>query len=70
MQKGERGLLTLKQNYYLWGLFPREFAYEEESLCPGRGIQELHQFYAPRDFLLEQLTFGIYSPRTLEVRCY
>lgn len=68
VKDGDR--MRLKQSYYLWGLFPRERSYREADLCPDRGIREIHQFNTPDDLLIEQLTFGLYSPRTLEIRCY
>lgn len=66
----EKDRLILKQNYYAWGYLPRERVYREDALCPSRGIKEIHQYYAAEDLILEQLTLGIYSPRTLEIRCH
>ncbi|TGK15410.1 Bor/Iss family lipoprotein [Leptospira stimsonii] len=62
--------ILLKQNYYLMGLFPRKIEYEESSLCPERGIKEIHQYSSFMNVLFEQMTLGIYSPRSLEIYCY
>lgn len=64
------GPFILKQNYYFWGFCPRELVYEESVLCPGRGIRKISQISTLSDLTLEQLTIGIYSPRTMEVICH
>lgn len=66
----EQNRLVLKQRYFAWGLLPRERTYSEEELCPSRGIKVIHQFHTAGDILAEQLTLGVYSPRTLEIQCY
>lgn len=61
--------IVLKQQYFLMGLLPRWKIYEEQQLCPERGIRTIHQYDTFSDALLEQLTLGIYAPRTLEILC-
>ncbi|AOP32752.1 hypothetical protein A0128_02010 [Leptospira tipperaryensis] len=73
-QKGKfetkREPILLKQNYYLMGLLPRKIEYDESNVCPERGIKEIHQYSSLTNVLLEQITLGIYSPRSLEIFCY
>lgn len=52
------------------GLLPRKIEYEESNICPERGIKEIHQFSSFTNVLFEQMTLGIYSPRSLEIFCY
>ncbi|MBM9575949.1 hypothetical protein JWG45_02175 [Leptospira sp. 201903070] len=62
--------ILLKQNYYLMGLLPRKIEYEEANICPERGIKEIHQYSSFMNIVFEQMTLGIYSPRSLEIFCY
>ena len=62
--------VILKQNYFFMGLLPRKIEYNESILCPVRGMKEIHQYSSLRDGVLEQITFGIYSPRSIEIICY
>jgi hypothetical protein len=52
------------------GLLPRKIEYNESILCPVRGMKEIHQYSSLTDGVLEQITFGIYSPRSIEIVCY
>ena len=61
---------VIEQEYYLMGLYPDEKVYKAEDFCPGKAIYEVYQYSTFMDGLYEQLTLGIYSPRTLEVTCY
>lgn len=60
---------TIKQNYYLFGLFPRNVVLDLSKYCSA-GTKSVHQFYSVRDAVLEQLSLTIYSPQTIEVECY
>lgn len=60
---------TIKQNYYLFGLLPRNVVLDLSKYCSA-GTKSVHQFYTVRDALLEQLSLTIYSPQTIEVECY
>ncbi|PJZ69117.1 hypothetical protein CH373_11635 [Leptospira perolatii] len=62
--------INIKQRYYLFGLYPRNMEYSEKELCPARGIKEIHQYSTFWDLTFEQLTIGIYSPRSLSIQCY
>lgn len=62
--------VTFKQNYFLMGLLPRKIEYDESSLCPARGIKEIHQYSTLWNGVCEQLTLGIYSPRSIEISCH
>jgi hypothetical protein len=62
--------VILKQNYFFMGLLPRKIEYNESILCPVRGMKEIHQYSSLTDGVLEQITFGIYSPRSIEIVCY
>ncbi|TGK15877.1 Bor/Iss family lipoprotein [Leptospira kmetyi] len=65
-----RETILLKQNYYLMGLLPRKLEYSESEYCPHRGIKEVHQYSSIMNILVEQMTIGIYSPRSLEIVCH
>lgn len=66
----EKDRVVVHQRFYVFGLLPRNVSYDEQMLCPLRGIREIHQFNSISDAVLEQITLGLYSPRTLEIRCY
>jgi hypothetical protein len=61
--------VLIGHSYYLFGLFPRSVALEEREVCPGARIGSIHQYSSWSDGLLEQLSLGIYSPRTVEIVC-
>lgn len=67
----EGGTLSHKfrQDYYLWGIYPRKIELDLSDVCPA-GIYELHRYATFGDTLIEQLTIGIYSPRTIKLICY
>lgn len=65
-----RETILLKQNYFLMGLLPRKLEYSESEYCPNRGIKEIHQYSSISNILFEQMTIGIYSPRSLEIVCH
>jgi hypothetical protein len=64
----QSGTIRLSHGYFLFGLYPRNVELSETELCPG-GIAAVDQYTSFRDGLFEQLTLGVYSPRTVEVRC-
>ncbi len=59
---------TLAQNFFFFGLYPRNQLVDVSGLCPT-GVHRLHQYTSILDGILEQATFTIYSPRTLDVEC-
>lgn len=66
---GEGAVMEFSQNYYLWGLIPRNFEYEAAKLCP-RGIREIYQYSTVTDGLFSEITLGFYMPRTMRISCY
>lgn len=60
---------TIRQNYYVFGLFPRDMVLDTSKYCSA-GTKSVHQFYTFSDALFEQLSLLIYSPQTVEVECY
>ncbi|WP_425460674.1 Bor/Iss family lipoprotein [Leptospira gomenensis] len=60
---------TIPQAFYFWGMSPKNYPVETSSYC-ANGVREVHQYSTFFDSLYEQLTLGIYSPRTLELVCY
>ncbi|EMJ67098.1 hypothetical protein LEP1GSC051_3713 [Leptospira sp. P2653] len=48
---------------------PREYLIDVTGYCPN-GIKEVRQYSTFLDLIYEQLTLGIYSPRTLNLICY
>ncbi|XDD44737.1 hypothetical protein AB3N58_17505 (plasmid) [Leptospira sp. WS60.C2] len=67
----EGGTLShkFKQHYYFWGIYPRKIELDLSDVCPA-GIYELHRYATFADTFFEQLTLGIYSPRTTTLICY
>ncbi|EKR64732.1 hypothetical protein LEP1GSC036_3353 [Leptospira weilii str. 2006001853] len=57
------------QSFYFWGIVPREYLIDVTGYCPN-GIKEVRQYSTFLDLIYEQLTLGIYSPRTLNLICY
>lgn len=58
-----------EQKYYFWGLKPSDIYYKLDEECPN-GVKEIYQFSTFKDAVYEQLTLGLYSPRTLRLTCY
>lgn len=67
----EGGTLThvLNQDYFFWGFYPRNININLTDTCPA-GIYEIHRYATFKDTLFEQLTIGIYSPRSIKLVCY
>ncbi|WCL49407.1 Bor/Iss family lipoprotein [Leptospira sp. GIMC2001] len=68
-KKAETQEILIPQKYYFWGLRPENYEINAEEQCP-KGIIEVHQFSSFMDGFYEQITIGIYSPRTLQLLCY
>ncbi|RHX95943.1 hypothetical protein DLM76_02980 [Leptospira yasudae] len=60
---------VIPQSFYFWGMSPKNYPVNAVSYCPN-GVKEAHQYSTFFDALYEQLTLGIYSPRTLDLICY
>lgn len=60
---------VISQSFYFWGTVPREGRVDATIYCPN-GVKEARQYSTFLDFVYEQLTLGIYSPRTLNLICY
>ncbi len=60
---------TMKQEFYIGGIYPFDYKIDLAELCPGQSLLEVYQYATWKDGLYEQLTLGIYSPRTLEIKC-
>lgn len=59
------------EDYFLWGLVPEEKHYQATNLCASRSkdISYIESQTTPLDAILTIVTIGIYSPKTLIVRC-
>lgn len=69
-KKGSGGKITKKSHdYFLWGLIPSEKKFKVKELCPGGSIQQIHSYFTVPNALFGICTLGIYSPKTLEVKC-
>nr|WP_244939972.1 Bor family protein [Leptospira adleri] len=62
-------MYVIPQAYYYWGLSPKNYPIDTTAYC-SNGVKEAHQYSTFFDSLYEQLTIGIYSPRTLVLICY
>ncbi|EMJ93134.1 Bor/Iss family lipoprotein [Leptospira alstonii] len=60
---------TIAQNFYFWGLKPANYTIDGLTYCPA-GVYEAYQYSTFLNGLYEQLTLGIYTPRTLILTCY
>ena len=60
------------QDFLFWGLTPERLDFKTTQLCrnaPGKKISYVETQTSGVDGLLTFLTIGIYSPKTLIVRC-
>ncbi|TQE73268.1 Bor/Iss family lipoprotein [Leptospira noguchii] len=60
---------VISQSFYFWGMIPNKHYVNVNEYCPNK-IKEIRQYSTFLDFLYEQLTLGIYTPRTLNLTCY
>lgn len=61
--------VIIKNKFYLWGLFPRKVTVDISEICPSGKMELVHQYENPADAVWAQVTFGIYYPRTIRVKC-
>lgn len=40
-----------------------------QTVCQGSGVAKVNSTFTPLDIVLGAVTFGIYSPRTMEIYC-
>lgn len=59
---------TLHHKFYVWGLVGKAEVHAQE-VCPDSGINEVYQYTSAMDGILENLTIGMYMPRTLKITC-
>jgi len=64
----ERKTTELKQNFILWGFYPR-YLYNISPYCPD-GVAEIYNYSTWLDELLTEATLAFYTPRTLRITCY
>ncbi len=60
---------VIQQSFYLMGLYPLEQRIQLHDYCPGETLLEAYQYSTWKQGLFEQLTLGIWSPRTLIIKC-
>ncbi|MGJ4752537.1 Bor/Iss family lipoprotein [Leptospira kmetyi] len=60
---------VIPQSFYFWGMRPKNYPINASAYCPN-GVKKAHQYSTFFDSLYEQLTLGVYSPRTLNLICY
>ncbi|EMY79354.1 hypothetical protein LEP1GSC060_2440 [Leptospira weilii serovar Ranarum str. ICFT] len=60
---------VVSQSFYFWGMIPEDHQVDTTGYCPN-GIKEALQYSTFLDSFYEQLTLGVYSPRTLNLICY
>ena len=54
-------------SYYLWGIVGH-YEIDVRELCP-KGVREIETGNNFPTWLLKIITFGIYAPRTIDIRC-
>lgn len=60
---------VIKQHFFIGGLYPFEMSYTQKELCPSGKIYDVYQYFSLMDGLYENLSVGLYSPRTLQITC-
>ncbi|SOR61455.1 conserved exported hypothetical protein [Leptospira interrogans serovar Manilae] len=60
---------VVSQSFYFWGMIPKKHHVNVSDYCTN-GIKEIRQYSTFLDSIYEQLTLGIYTPRTLNLTCY
>lgn len=61
---------VLPLKFYFWGLYPPKLEFNSSDLCKFSEIKEIHEYTSISDGIYENLTLGIYTPRTLAVNCF
>jgi hypothetical protein len=61
---------TRELSYTFWGLRPSPIVLSAADLCPEGGIASIYEYSSLKDFWVENLSLGIFSPKHLEVECY
>ena len=67
---GNPGRLALKQRqtFFVDGIGQRKTV-NAAQICNGRSVGMVRSTFEPLDIVFGVVTFGIYTPRTLEVYC-
>ncbi len=60
--------VVLHHNFYLWGLVPSRVTVKGEEICPD-GVAEVYGYSTWTDELFNNLTAGLYCPRSLRITC-
>lgn len=61
---------TIKQSFWLMGFYPFEQRINLNDYCQGQSLLEAYQYFTWQQGLYENiLTLGIWSPRTLVIKC-
>lgn len=55
--------------FYFWGLGPSKVTLRASDLCPDRKVVEIYERSTVSDGLWENLTLGLYAPKTVDVVC-
>ncbi len=56
--------------FWFWGLSPDKIEYQAQDLCPEKGVLEVYNYSSLMDGILENVTLGIYAPRTMRITCH
>ncbi|HBS06854.1 MAG TPA: hypothetical protein DEA96_17925 [Leptospiraceae bacterium] len=55
--------------FWFWGLSPDKIEYQAQDLCPEKGVLEVYNYSSLMDGILENVTLGIFAPRTMRITC-
>ncbi len=57
------------KEFFFWGLSGPQHDIYVDRICLGKEVDQIATTYTPSDVLLNLITVGIYSPRTVQVWC-
>ena len=55
--------------FFFFGLVGPQYDVYVDQICLGKDIDQVSTEYTPSNFLAGVVTLGIYTPRTVKIRC-
>lgn len=69
MRTNAEPVYSSSKEFFFWGLAGPKHDIYVDRICLGKEVDQVATTYTPSDFLLNLITVGIYSPRTVQVWC-
>jgi hypothetical protein len=60
---------SASKEFFFWGLAGPPHDINASQICLGKEVDQVATTYTTSDFLLNLITVGIYSPRSVQVWC-